>query len=85
MADVCVRVSVRLSLGFLPTALFHQAFTTYVNGRRVASLQRRYPRLTNFLEYVSRVYVCRTATFRPSMWNVYARTIDTGTNNHVER
>lgn len=74
-----------MSLGFLPLPLVRQAFTMYVNGGHVADLQRIYPRLANFLQYVDRVYVNRPATFRPAMWNVYDRSIDTRTNNHVER
>jgi len=73
-----------MALGFLPTVVVRQSFLTYITSRRVVRLQRAYPRLTDFLHYVNRVYIHRTATFKPPMWNVYDRTIDTRTNNHVE-
>lgn len=74
-----------MSLGFLPTALVRQAFTNFVNGRRIVRLQQNFQQLATFLQYVSRVYVNRRSLFRPPMWNVYDRNIDTRTNNHVER
>ena len=46
---------------------------------------RQHRRLRDFLEYVDDVYVGRNATFQPSMWNVFAYTMDLRTNNMVER
>lgn len=74
-----------MALGFLPLAMVRQAFTTFVQSARIVRLQQRFPQLTSFLQYVKRVYVSRTSVFAPSLWNVYARNIDTRTNNHVER
>jgi hypothetical protein len=74
-----------MSLGYLPTALVRQTFRDYGQSNRVRQLLRQTPRLGQFMQYVDRVYVARGAAFPVFKWNVFDRTIDTRTNNHVER
>ena len=57
----------------------------YVQSRRVQRELQTHHGLAPFLRYVWQTYVGPNANFRPSMWNVYDRTMDVRTNNNVER
>jgi hypothetical protein len=74
-----------MAIGFIPTAMVRQVFDNYVSSQSIRRLQVRFPGLDRFLKYVSDTYISRTSMFSPPMWNVHSRTIDTRTNNHVER
>jgi hypothetical protein len=40
---------------------------------------------SDYINYIRRVYIAQTASFRPPMWSVYDRGIYVRTNNFVER
>ena len=73
-----------MAIGFLPVLLVQQNFVMFRNGRFIRRLVQRYPELEDWLEYVETTYIRNNATFPPPMWNVFGRTMDTRTNNHLE-
>ena len=73
-----------MAIGFLPVLLVRQNFVMFRNGRLIRRLVRRYPALDDWMEYVAATYISNNATFPAPMWNVYDRTMDTRTNNHLE-
>lgn len=73
-----------MAIGFLPVLLVRQNFQLLRRSRRTRRLERRYPHLVDWLDYVETNYMNSNSLFRPAVWNVYDRDIDTRTNNHVE-
>lgn len=73
-----------MAIGFLPLLLVRQNFNLLKGSRRTQRQMQRIPVLTQWFDYVETTYVARNATFPPRMWNVYERSMETRTNNHVE-
>ncbi len=69
------------ALGFLPAAIIRNTFNAYCTTSTVLRLCRKFPRLHDYIAYIRRVYIERTATFRPTMWCVYDREMNVRTNN----
>lgn len=74
-----------MALGFLPTAVVRQTLHQFMTTNRVTRLIRTLPGFGTWLTYVRQIYVNQGATFPVAIWNVFDRTIDTRTNNTVER
>jgi hypothetical protein len=72
------------ALGFLPPAVICNAFNNYCASASVLRLCCTFPRLRRYIRYIARVYVGRTASFRPPMWSVYDRAMNVRTNNSIE-
>jgi len=73
-----------MAIGFLPVPLVWQNFLMFHNGRFIRRMVRRYPPLDDWLEYDVTTYIINNARFPPPMRNVFKRTTDTRTNNHLE-
>lgn len=73
------------ALGFLPAAIIGNTFNAYCASASVLRLCRKFPRLHDYINYIHRVYIARTASFRPPMWCVFDREMNVRTNNFVER
>ena len=71
-------------IGYLPVLLVCQNFHLLRTSRRTMRLCRRFPELTDFLDYFQRNYLNANGSFPPQMWNVFGRTMDNRTNNNVE-
>jgi hypothetical protein len=78
-------VQKNIALGYLPAAIIANTFNAYLASPEVQRICRRFPILHDYVSYIQRVYIARTASFRPPMWSVYDREIDVRTNNVVER
>lgn len=70
------------SIGHLPLALVCNNFVLHSSSNQTRRLIRRYPALRRFINYMQMNYI--DGNFPPRLWNVYARDMDTRTNNHVE-
>ena len=81
LASVIRRV---MAIGHLPLPLVLSNFNLLLHHRRTRRVQQEYPELRDFLLYVSNTYVVPGAAFPPALWNVYQRTMEQRTNNHVE-
>jgi hypothetical protein len=64
--------------------LVRKYFHLLRTSRRIMRLCRRFPELTDFLDYFQRNYLNANGSFPPQMWNVLGRTMDNRTNNNVE-
>ena len=74
------------ALGFLPAAIICNTFNAYCASASVLMrLCRTFPRIRDYINYIHRVYIARTASFRPPMWCVFDREMNVRTNNYVER
>jgi hypothetical protein len=73
-----------MAMGFLPVILVRQNFNLLRNGGRTRRLIRQYPALSDWLDYVETTYMTNNSAFPPPIWNVFGRTMDTRTNNHLE-
>ena len=73
-----------MAIGYLPVLLVRQNFHLLRTSRRSIRLCRRFPELTDFLDYFQRNYLNANGSFPPQMWNVFGRTMDNKTNNNVE-
>lgn len=73
-----------MAIGFLPTMLVRQNFDLLRNTNRTQRLVQRFPQLDDWLDYVQNTYINRNSLFPPSVWNIYKRSTNTRTNNHLE-
>jgi hypothetical protein len=73
-----------MAIGYLPVLLVRQNFHLLRTSRRTMRLCKRFPELTDFLDYFQRNYLNANGSFPPRMWNVFGRTMDNRTNNNVE-
>ena len=73
-----------MSIGFLPVLLVRQNFVMLSGSRRTRRLTRRFPDITEWLQYVEDTYMSVNAPFPPPVWNIYGRDMTSRTNNHVE-
>ena len=73
-----------MAIGYLPLLLVRQNFHLLRTSQRTVRLCRRFPELTEFLDYFNRNYLNANGSFPPQMWNVFDRTMDNRTNNSVE-
>ena len=71
-----------MALGYLPLALVRHNFRALTNTNATTRLMQRYPALRDFIVYVRQNYL--DGNYPPTMWNVFTRTNDNRTNNHVE-
>ena len=71
-----------MSMGYLPLAVVRQNFRLLYNSNTVRRLVRRVPLLRQFISYFRRNYM--DGYFRPALWNVFDRNVNTRTNNHIE-
>ena len=69
---------------YLPLAIVRQNFGIFVASNSVVRVRRRYPEVTDFIQYFDRTYLQRNALFPPLLWNFYDRGADNRTNNYVE-
>lgn len=72
-----------MAIGYLPLALVRQNFRLHATAPATLRKVRRYPALQDFINYIQRNYL-DGAQYPATMWNVYGRTSDNRTNNHVE-
>ena len=72
-----------MALGFLPVLLVRQNFILLHQRRRTRRLARRHPEVDDWLTYVYQTYI-NNAAFPIPVWNVYDRSVNSRTNNHVE-
>jgi len=84
--DASFRKCVRkvMAIAFLPVLLVRQNFLMFRVSRRVRRVVRRLPEFDDWLTYVEMTYVGTHSVFPPPVWNVYERSVDTRTNNHLE-
>lgn len=84
--DASLKKSIRMimAIAFIPAALVRFNFNLFSNSHRTTQLVQRFPAFQQWIDYVSSTYVSRTALFPPPMWNVFARSGDTRTNNFLE-
>ena len=73
-----------MALAFLPVLLVRQNFMILRQSRPTRRLILRYPAFDDWLDYVQQVYIDRNGPFNPPLWNVFDRSVDTRTNNHLE-
>ena len=73
-----------MAIGYLPIPLVRMNFRLLVNDRQTVRLRRRFPALTEFIQYMENNYIGEGAQFRTQLWNVFDRTSDNRTNNFVE-
>jgi hypothetical protein len=71
-------------IGYLPLAIVRANFRLLVATANTRRLIRRYPQLTNFVNYVERNYINANGQFPAYLWNVFHRNMDTRTNNSME-
>ena len=71
-----------MAIGFLPLAFVQNQFNMLRNTNSTRRMVARYPRLDDFLSYVSNTYI--NGQFPPAMWNVYDRPMETRTTNAIE-
>jgi hypothetical protein len=71
-----------LSFGYIPLPLIRIIFNLLFTSRTVRRLMTNNPGITQFVNYFQRNYI--TGPFPPKLWNVYDRTVDFRTSNHVE-
>ena len=72
-----------MAIAHLPLPLVRHNFVLLRASHSVRRLVRRYPELTDFLNYVQGNYI-QGNQFLPRTWNVFDRDMDTRTNNYVE-
>ena len=70
--------------GYLPLLLVHQHFHLLRTSRRTMRLCRRFPELTDFLDYFQRNYLNANGSFPLQMWNVFGRTMDNNVESKYE-
>lgn len=73
-----------MAIGYLPLAVVRQNFRLLRTSRNTVRLCRRFPELTDFLDFFENNYLHANGMFPPQMWNVYDRDINNRTNNYVE-
>jgi hypothetical protein len=71
-----------IAIGYLPMSLVRQFLLLLITSRRTQRLQRQFPELLHFFNYLKANYL--NEIFVPQMWNIYERNMDTCTNNYVE-
>lgn len=71
-----------MALGFLPLAVVRMNFVQLRNSQLTRQLIGRFPALGDFFNYFSNNYL--NGNFPPQIWNVFTRTMEIRTNNHVE-
>ena len=76
----CVRKL--MALAYLPVLLVRANFAQLCRDNLTRLLCQRYPALQDLLTYFWGTYL--DGQFNVRMWNVYERTMDNRTNNHIE-
>ena len=71
-----------MAMGYLPLALVRINFFLMFQSNTVRRLFRRQPALRQLVDYFRRNYI--DGNFRPRLWNVFERGMNTRTNNHSE-
>lgn len=78
------KVRMIMGIAFLPTQLVRHNFNMLINSRHMTRLVQRFPNFQLWLDYVKATYVSVNALFASGMWNVFNRSVNTRTNNHLE-
>lgn len=84
--DASLKKNIRkiMAIAFIPPSLVRINFNLFCSSRRTQRLIQQYPTFQQWIDYVSSTYIAPTSIFPAPMWNVFARSRDTRTNNHLE-
>jgi hypothetical protein len=78
------KIRLIMAIAFLPPQLVRNNFNMLINSRSTARLVQRFPTFQLWLDYVKATYIQANALFATGMWNVFNRSVNTRTNNHLE-